>query len=54
MRHLEPNGRIERYHRSLSEEAFGDADVNNFYQARELLAEWVRYYNDERLHSVMQ
>lgn len=41
VRHPESNGRIERYHRSVREEAFGNADVDNFYQARELLAERV-------------
>ena len=54
VRHPESNGRIERYHRSVREEAFGDADFNNLYQARELLAEWVRYYNEERLHSALK
>ena len=54
MRHPESNGRIERYHRSVRDEAFGDIDVKDFYQARELLAEWVRYYNEERLHSALK
>jgi len=27
---------------------------DNFYQARELLADWVRYYNEERLHSALK
>jgi putative transposase len=39
VRHPESNGRIERYHRSVRDEAFGDAEVDNFYQVRELLAE---------------
>lgn len=54
VRHPESNGRIERYHRSVREEAFGDTKADNFYQARELLAEWVRYYNEERLHSALE
>ena len=53
-RHPESNGRIERYHRSVREEAFGDTEVEDLYRARELLAEWVRYYNEERLHSALE
>ncbi|MCX8126082.1 MAG: IS3 family transposase [Dehalococcoidia bacterium] len=53
-RHPESNGRIERYHRSVREEAFGDTEVEDLYRARELLAEWVRYYNEERLHSSLE
>ncbi len=54
VRHPESNGRIERYHRSVREEAFGDAEVEDFYHARELLGGWVRYYNKERLHSALK
>jgi len=54
VRHPESNGRIERYHRSVREEAFGDTEVEDLYRARDLLAEWVRYYNDERLHSALE
>ena len=53
VRHPESNGRIERYHRSVREEAFGDREVEDLYQARELLGQWVRYYNEERLHSTL-
>jgi transposase InsO family protein len=52
-RHPQSNGRIERYHRSVREEAFGDREVEDFYQARDLLRQWVRYYNEERLHSAL-
>jgi len=53
VRHPESNGRIERYHRSVREEAFGDTEVEDLYQARDLLRQWVRYYNEERLHSAL-
>jgi hypothetical protein len=53
-RHPESNRRIERYHRSVREEAFGDTEVEDLYRARELLAEWMRYYNEERLHSALE
>ena len=54
VRHPESNGRIERYHRSVREEAFGDAEVEDLYRARDLLAEWVKYYNEERMHSSLE
>jgi len=38
----------------VRDEAFADIDVEAFYQARELLAEWVRYYNERRLHSALK
>lgn len=53
VRHPESNGRIERYHRSVREEAFGDREVDDLYQARDLLRQWVKYYNEERLHSAL-
>ncbi len=34
VRHPESNGRIERYHRSVREEAFGDTEVEDLYRAR--------------------
>ena len=33
--------------------AFADEEVEDFYQARDLLGQWVRYYNEERLHSAL-
>jgi transposase InsO family protein len=54
LRHPESNGRIERYHRSVREEALGDTEVDNFYQAKDLLARWVRYYDEERLNSALK
>jgi putative transposase len=54
LRHTESNGRIERYYRSVREKAFTDTEVEELYRARDLLAEWVRYYNEERLHSALE
>ena len=44
VRHPESKGRIERYHRSVRGEAFADTEAEKLYRARDLLAEWVRYY----------
>lgn len=53
VRHPESNGRIERYHRSVREEGLGDDEREDYYQARDLLEQWVKYYNHERLHSAL-
>lgn len=53
VRHPESSGRMERYHRSVREEAFGDSEAEDLYQAGDLLGRWVGYYNDERLHSAL-
>jgi len=37
VRHPQFNGRIERYHRSVREEAFGIEENEGYYQARDLL-----------------
>ena len=53
VRHPESNGRIERYHRTVRGEGLAGEEVDGFYQAREVLIQWVRYYNEERLHSAL-
>lgn len=53
VRHPESNGRIERYHRSVREEGLTDAELGNMVKAREVIAEWVEYYNGKRLHAAL-
>lgn len=48
--HPESNGLVERFHRS-TREALGDGELRNLGHARELIGEWVRAYNDTRLHA---
>lgn len=48
--HPESNGLVERFHRS-TRAALGEADLRNLSQARELIGEWVREYNEVRLHA---
>jgi len=54
VRHPESNGRIERYHRSVREEGLTDAELGNLVKAREVIAEWVEYYNDKRLQRCLE
>lgn len=50
--HPESNGTVERFHRS-TREALGDEALRNLGQAREVIAGWVRHYNEERLHAAL-
>lgn len=47
--HPESNGLVERFHRS-TREALDEHALANLAQARGILGEWVRHYNEERLH----
>lgn len=51
VRHPESNGAIERFHRSLREEALGDETLKDKYDAIDTIATWVEHYNHERLHA---
>ena len=48
--HPESNGRVERFHRS-TREALGDEALRTAARARALVGEWVRAYNETRLHA---
>lgn len=48
--HPESNGLVERFHRS-TREALGDEVRRTFERARRLVGEWVRHYNEARLHA---
>ncbi|MCC6316413.1 MAG: transposase family protein [Gemmatimonadaceae bacterium] len=48
--HPESNGVVERFHRS-TREALRPTPLQNLGQVRELIARWVGYYNEERLHA---
>ena len=48
----EENGLVERAHRTLAE-ALDEEELRNLEQARGELAELVRWYNEERLHSAL-
>ena len=48
--HPESNGQIERLHRSLRE-GLSEKDLRDLSHARQIIGEWVEYYNCERLHA---
>lgn len=45
------NGKIERYHRTISEECLRKKSLINLEDARNQITEYIQYYNTERLHS---
>lgn len=49
--HPQSNGKIERFHRTLRQEGLGEKELKDKYSALEIIAEWVNYYNTERLHA---
>jgi len=47
------NGKIERFHRSLSEECLRSRSMINLKDAEIQIAEFIDYYNNNRLHSAL-
>lgn len=45
------NGKLERYHRTISEECLRQKSFINLDDARRQIARYVEYYNTRRLHS---
>lgn len=45
------NGKIERFHRSISEEHIRKSSYINLEDARKQISEYIEYYNTQRLHS---
>ncbi len=45
------NGKIERYHRTISEECLRKKSLINLDDARKQIADFIDYYNTKRLHS---
>ncbi|KFF50677.1 hypothetical protein GY26_00770 [Gammaproteobacteria bacterium MFB021] len=44
------NGLVERFFRSLKEECIWQHRFESLGQARAVISQWMRYYNDERPH----
>jgi len=49
--HPESNGRIERFHRSLRQEGLSHQELRDQLQASDIIADWIEYYNTQRLHA---
>lgn len=47
------NGKIERFHRSLNSECLNTQPLIDLEQARRTIAQYIDYYNKERLHSAL-
>jgi transposase InsO family protein len=47
------NGKIERFHRTATEECLSKASFINLEDARKQIAEFVEFYNTKRLHSAL-
>ena len=45
------NGKIERFHRSISEEHIRKNSYINLEDAREQISKYIEHYNTKRLHS---
>ncbi|MCA9499458.1 MAG: transposase family protein, partial [Nitrospira sp.] len=50
----EQNGLIERFFRSLKEECVWQQHFESFEEARQRIAQWVRWYNEERPHQALR
>lgn len=50
----EQNGLIERFFRSLKEECVWQTDFASFEDARQRIARWMWWYNEERPHQALQ
>ncbi|MEO0263408.1 MAG: DDE-type integrase/transposase/recombinase [candidate division WOR-3 bacterium] len=48
--HPESNGKIERFHRTIRE-ALSEEGIRDYWHAIEVIGEYVRYYNEKRLHA---
>jgi len=45
------NAIVERFFRSLKEECVWHYRFESFHEAERVISDWIRFYNDERLHS---
>ena len=47
------NGKLERYHKTIKSECIRPKVALSVEEARNQIVEYIRYYNDERLHSAI-
>ena len=51
MSHPASNGKIERFHRSLSEEGLTEKQLDDKHKTLDIIDNCVRYFNHQRLHA---
>ena len=51
--HPQSNGKLERYHRTLSEECLRNKALLDLDDARRVIADYVTFYNTKRLNSAI-
>ena len=47
------NGKIERFHGTIKSECIREKCLTDFEEAKRVIGEYVKYYNEERLHSAI-
>ncbi|WP_149495877.1 integrase core domain-containing protein [Roseiconus lacunae] len=50
---LQSNGKIERYHRPIKSNCIREKYISSLDDARSIVTEYVRHYNEVRLHSAI-
>lgn len=53
VRHPQSNGKLERFHKSIKTEKIRVSSFLNAKDAREQVSDYIRYYNEQRLHSAI-
>jgi len=51
--HPQSNGKLERFHRTLKSEHVRTSAYFSYEDAKERMGRWLEYYNNQRLHSVL-
>jgi hypothetical protein len=51
--HPQSNGKLERFHRTFKCEHVRQSAYFSFADAKERMAKWIRYYNEQRLHGAL-
>jgi len=51
--HPQSNGKLERFHRTLKSEHVRASSYFSYEDAKERMGRWIKYYNEQRLHSAL-
>lgn len=53
VRHPQSNGKIERFHKTVKGECVRRKALGDLEEARAVVVDYIRYYNEERLHAAL-